>query len=251
MREVAKRVFAEEYSNSDLIERGGNSQYSPTYVITPTGARCNRLFVIGVLTEVENIGKESELYRGRVSDPTGTFLIYAGDFQPEALKFLSEANPPTFIALTGKTNLYEPDEDTSITSIRPEIINNVSEKERKVWVVKTAQLTIERLKNLDEKAIDYYEPDKEYYQGIVKKALKFLLEEETDEIEIKEDDKTKDKNKTREKINKKDKEETEHQEETKGQVKEEEDEEIEDIFEESEEEKKEEEDIEELDLSDL
>lgn len=179
MREVAKRVFAREYAESDLKERAGDTEYAPSYIITPTGARCNRLFLIGVLTEVSDIGTDKELYRARVSDPTGTFLLYAGNFQPQAKKFLAEANPPQFIAVTGKSNLYEPDEETSITSIRPEAINESTEIERDRWVVRTAEMTLERMRNIDEKTKKYYGFNKDEYYQTIKTSLKSVTGEET------------------------------------------------------------------------
>lgn len=184
MREVARRVFAKEYAQSDLQERAGDTEYAPSYIVTPTGARCNRLFIIGVLTEVSDIGKDKELYRARVSDPTGTFLLYAGNFQPEATKYLSEAQPPKFVAVTGKTNLYEPDEETSITSIRPEVINESNEMERDRWTVKTAEMTLDRIKNIDEKTKKHYNLNKEEFYDIIKTGLTSVVEErETQETE--------------------------------------------------------------------
>ena len=56
VREVAKRMFAKEFRNSDLSFREGDDVYSPQYLLTPTGARVNRLFIVGTLIEKENIG---------------------------------------------------------------------------------------------------------------------------------------------------------------------------------------------------
>ena len=43
-REVAWRLFAGEYNESNF-EVGGGGDRAPTYVVTPLGARVNRLFV--------------------------------------------------------------------------------------------------------------------------------------------------------------------------------------------------------------
>ncbi|MCK4929252.1 MAG: DNA-binding protein, partial [Methanosarcinales archaeon] len=81
-REVAHRVFAQEFRDSDLSFKDSNDQYSPQYLLTPTGAKVNRMFIVGTLTEKEDIGTDAEYWRARVVDPTGAFIIYAGQYQP-------------------------------------------------------------------------------------------------------------------------------------------------------------------------
>ena len=68
-REVARRVYAQELRDSDLSFRENEDQYAPLYLITPTGARCNRVLVVGTLTERDNLGDDVEYWRGRVADP--------------------------------------------------------------------------------------------------------------------------------------------------------------------------------------
>jgi len=58
-RELAWRIFAEEFNRADLRHSKGADR-APHYIITPTGAKCNRLFVVGVATEIDNIGAEEE-----------------------------------------------------------------------------------------------------------------------------------------------------------------------------------------------
>ena len=138
-REVAWRIFAEEFNNSNL-ESGGDSERSPSYVVTPLGAMVNRIYVVGVLTEVENRGTPEEpMWLARVSDPTGTFFISAGQFQPEVATALSNLEPPKFVAVVGKTNVYRPDEETVLTSIRGEMIKEVDEDQRNYWILEAAK----------------------------------------------------------------------------------------------------------------
>ncbi|MBS1262854.1 MAG: hypothetical protein MAG715_00017 [Methanonatronarchaeales archaeon] len=187
MREPARRVFAAEYNRSEMKVKEGESQYAPGYVITPTGARCNRLFVVGVLTEVEDIGREDSLYRARVSDPTGTFLVYAGRYQPEAAQVLSSMEPPEFVAVTGKADVYQPDDGDTIPSIRPEAVSTVDRGERDRWVVTTARRTIERLEKLDqlpEEVEERYHPSLNEYRDVVREALRNLLGEERHEPSV-------------------------------------------------------------------
>jgi len=148
-REVAWRVFAWEFNRSTLHSSEGDER-APNYIITPTGVKCNRLFIVGVVTEVENIGKDNSLWRGRVADPTGVFTVYAGHYQPEAAIFLSELNIPAYVAVVGKARKFEPEDGSVYTSVRPEEINNADEKLRDRWVLDTAERTLERIKYIED-----------------------------------------------------------------------------------------------------
>ncbi|MCK5217483.1 MAG: DNA-binding protein [Methanosarcinales archaeon] len=151
-REVAWRVFAYEFNSSDFFFHEGDER-SPNYLVTPTGARINRLYIVGVFTEIDNIKSEEDMFRARISDPTGTFTIYAGQYQPEAALFLSGVDIPSFTSVTGKARIYEPEKGTVYTSVRPEelFITNSSIRDR--WVVDTARLSFERIQ-LVRRALD-------------------------------------------------------------------------------------------------
>ncbi|ELZ43946.1 hypothetical protein C464_13955 [Halorubrum coriense DSM 10284] len=143
-REVAYRVFAAEFDDASLSYSESDEERAPNYVVTPTGARVNRLFTAGVLTEVERVNDETR--RGRVVDPSGAFVTYAGQYQPEAQTFLERADPPAFVALTGKARTFEPeDSDRVFTSVRPESLNEVDADTRDRWVVSAARATLDRL----------------------------------------------------------------------------------------------------------
>ena len=143
-REVAHRVFAAEFDDASLSYSESDEERAPNYVVTPTGARVNRLFAVGVLTEVERVNDETR--RGRVVDPSGAFVTYAGQYQPEAQTFLERAEPPAFVALTGKARTFEPeDSDRVFTSVRPESLSEVDADTRDRWVVSAATATLDRL----------------------------------------------------------------------------------------------------------
>lgn len=149
-REVAKRIFAEELKNSNYSFRDGEDQhqYAPQYLLTPTGAKCNRVFVVGTLTEKDDIGGDTEYWRGRVVDPTGSILIYAGQYQPEAAQILANMEAPSFVAVVGKPNLYQTDDGNIIISLRAESIQRVDENTRNLWIIDTARRTLGRLEAL-------------------------------------------------------------------------------------------------------
>ena len=75
-REVAYRLFATEFDDATLSYSESDEERAPNYVVTPTGLRVNRLFAVGVLTEVERLNTDT--LRGRIVDPTGAFVTYAG-----------------------------------------------------------------------------------------------------------------------------------------------------------------------------
>jgi RPA family protein len=110
MREVAQRVFAEEFNDASHTFRESDDDRAPVYALLPTGAKANRVFVVGTLTETEDVGSEDEYWQGRIVDPTGTFFTYAGQYQPEAAAMLRETEPPAFVAIVGKPRTYDTDD---------------------------------------------------------------------------------------------------------------------------------------------
>ncbi|MEI6797347.1 MAG: glycerol dehydrogenase [Methanomassiliicoccales archaeon] len=149
-REVAWRVFAGEF-NSSRLEIKGEGDKAPSHLITPLGAVMNRVFIVGVLTDIDNIGGEQEpLWRARVSDPTGTFYVSSGQYQPEATAVLSKLQPPKFVAMVGKVRTYSPEEGTMYVSVRPERIAEVDLSVRDQWVLETCKSTLARIAAVEE-----------------------------------------------------------------------------------------------------
>jgi RPA family protein len=184
-REVARRVFAQELRDSNLASRDESDQYAPQYVLTPTGAKVNRIFLVGTLIEKEDIGTDTEYWRGRVSDPTGSFLIYAGQYQPEAAQFLSSCELPAYVAVVGKTSTYTTDDGNVLTSIRPESIEEVDETTRDIWVMDTVKQTLDRITEVEagkdqnsKLAKEHYSTDTDYYRAMVMKVLESFKERE-------------------------------------------------------------------------
>lgn len=149
-REVAWRVFAEEY-NSSTLEHAGEGEKPVSYVITPLGAKINRMLIVGVVTDIEDIGEEGKpRYRARITDPTGTFYISAGEYQPSAALALSRMSPPAFVAVVGKSRAYTPEQGVKYLSIRPERIREVDAEARDHWTLETARSTLLRLEAVKE-----------------------------------------------------------------------------------------------------
>lgn len=179
-REVAKRIFAKEYNDSSITFKG-DDRYSPLYLLTPTGLKCNRIFVVGILLEKDDVGGEGEFWRIRVSDHTGAFVGYVGRYQPEALQSLASIEPPQYVAVSGKVNVYE-GENRVLVSIRPEEISVSDARTREIWTLETARYTLDRIEALEKLsteeaklAMEKYSPDPQIYRDMVKEALRALM----------------------------------------------------------------------------
>lgn len=224
-REVAYRMFAREFNDSRFhlyssSSPSGDDIYSPNFLISPTGLKVNRVFIVGVVTEVdllsEQKGSEKELWRARISDPTGAFTVYAGSYQPEASVFLSTVQVPSYVMVLGKVRSYEPGDGSVFVSLRPEEINYVDESIRDRWVVDTAAMTLNRLSEFDKffsqdsgegklmdrilssgvsesiagemcLSLDYYHKDVEYYNSVkddIRKAICSIKKPEKGNTEI-------------------------------------------------------------------
>jgi RPA family protein len=198
-REVARRIFAEELRNSSLAFRDSEDQYAPQYLLTPTGAKCNRIFLVGTLTERDDIGGDTEYWRGRIVDPTGSILIYAGRYDPDAAQMMATIEPPAFVAVVGKPKIFQPEDGSVIVNVRAEAIRQVDEATRDRWILDTARRTHERLTVLKsttsisasvnfstadkpsalpvadaEKARQHYSTDIKQYRQMVLRALSSL-----------------------------------------------------------------------------
>lgn len=153
-REIAHRLFAKEFNNSIYLKAYHLNEFKGSkaskLLFSPTGLPINRVFIVGVITEIQNIlSKNNNLWKARVSDPTGTFIIYAGKYQPDAAFFISTVDVPSYVAVVGKVRFYESKDRVNIISIRAEEINNVDSFTRNSWVIDAAISTLQRLKFLD------------------------------------------------------------------------------------------------------
>ncbi|WP_277554357.1 RPA family protein [Halobaculum limi] len=187
-REVARRVFATEYNDASYTFKESDDDRAPLYLLLPTGERANRVFIVGTLTEKEDVGEDSEYWRGRIVDPTGTFFTYAGQYQPEAASALRELEPPAYVAVVGKPRTYETDDGNVNVSVRPESITTVDAATRDRWVAETAARTLDRIEAFDDEGNEYarmareqYDLPVEEYRDAAVAALQSL--DDADELE--------------------------------------------------------------------
>jgi RPA family protein len=184
-REVARRVFAREFNDAHFTFKESDDERAPLYALLPTGEQTNRVFLVGTLTETEDIGDDSEYWRGRVVDPTGTFFVYAGQYQPDAASQLRELETPTYVAVVGKPRTYETEDGSVNVSVRPESITQVDEATRDRWVVETAERTMERIEAFDEEGNEYAERARTEYGEDLSEYKQAVLEalEDFDSVE--------------------------------------------------------------------
>jgi RPA family protein len=185
-RKIARRVFAQEFNDASYTFKESDDDRAPVYVLLPTGARANRVFVVGTLTETEDVGEDSEYWQGRVVDPNGDpFFTYAGQYQPDAASMLRELDTPEYVAVVGKPRTYETDEGDVNVSIRPESISVVDEPTRDRWVVETAERTLDRIQAFEtdspdeyvQMTTDHYDLPVENYRRSAVSALESLQEQ--------------------------------------------------------------------------
>lgn len=143
-REVAQRVFAAEYNDAKHTYKESGDR-SPSFVVSPFGAKVNRILLVGVLTSVESAGQTAGNYKAQVVDPTGTFYLWAGQFEPEAAAQLADIHPPQVVAVVGKSRARETDTGATYVSVRPETIRVVDKKDRDAWVLDAAKMSMLRL----------------------------------------------------------------------------------------------------------
>ena len=214
-REMAWRLFSAELNSSSLTYKG-DEEKSPSYLVSPLGARINRVLVAGVLTDKENVGSEDEpMWRARVNDPSGSFFVNAGRYQPEASAALADLEPPAFVAVVGKVRTYSPEDGRVFVSIRPESIVEVDEPTRDAWVLEACQDTLERMEAMRlavsgdssptveglvrkgvrrplasgvVRAMDHYGvPDSGRYIRVLQQGLRFLLPEDNVDLGLTDD----------------------------------------------------------------
>lgn len=207
MRETAWRLFAGEYNESRKTLSDGGER-APTFVLTPLGAKVNRLLLTGVLTDVENLGTDQEpMYRGRVSDPTGVFHVYAGQYQPVAAAALGKLATPAFVAVIGKARTYTTEQGATYANVRPERLRVVDAGMRDYWVLEACRSLRKRLalaraayalqspdaaaiaklgasragaEGLETAIREYGQVDLSRYQAMLVEGLRYLLPENRD-----------------------------------------------------------------------
>ncbi len=179
MREPARRVYANELREVRLHFRDGTDEKSPTYVMLPTGIRCNRIFACGEMILKEKKGEENTFYSVRVKDPTGMFFVNAGSYQQEAMQQIARIEQGSFVAVVGKPVVRSMDDGSVFVSVRAESVFPVDRDTYRLWVDDTAEQTLNRIDAFrstpdSEKAAEFYNTNPEIYRQMVVGALRTI-----------------------------------------------------------------------------
>jgi len=127
------RLFFEELLKSDLVVK----ENEETFLVTPTCARCNRVFGVGEVKEVEKRGKITKI---KISDSTATLNIYTD----KAIGLELDK----FLAFIGNLHVREGAGKSKAVLILVEEAEPVEENVRDNWILNTARRTMERIELL-------------------------------------------------------------------------------------------------------
>lgn len=165
------------------LQTGQKDSYQPTIYLSPTGAEVNRVLIAGTAVEKEDVGSDNSFWRVRVVDPTGAIFLYAGQYQPEAMKAIQKLEAPSFVIVSGKLSHYTPEQGgETIVSIRAESIASVSLELRDHALADIAMHTARRIMDVktNKNAQCYYG---NYDFGSLAKSISVLLDQVIEDSE--------------------------------------------------------------------
>ena len=151
-RQSAIRIFAQEYSDSNLPLEGVG-EYAPSFIITKLGAKINRALFGGVIDRFERRdGDNGPSYSGQLRDATGgVHRFQIAPFQPElhadAEELLArfESGDRFLMMMVGRARWFESDDGGIFTSFRAEEFCIVEREVYVNWLVETSAATLRRL----------------------------------------------------------------------------------------------------------
>lgn len=154
-RQPAVRLFSQEFSESTLSDKGPD-EFDPAFVITKLGCMVNRTLVAGLLESLnprETSGGNT-MWQGTLRDPSGLHYFSVGDFQGGALLAQAaqlssdlEGGDPIQLMMVAKTRLFQSDDGSIYTSLKPEEMCVINPKTYANWLVETSEATMQRVKN--------------------------------------------------------------------------------------------------------
>ncbi len=145
-REPAWRVFAFELTGA-TVEQRGPGERDPTYLLSPLGARMNRVLLAGVLSAPTSAGRDpaQPFYRSRLLDPTGEVELTAGSVQPRALEALRRIAQPTGAIVLGKAQRYAGRDGRPVVALRAEEIRPATDAEVRAVQDEALAHTLDRI----------------------------------------------------------------------------------------------------------
>jgi RPA family protein len=165
-RQPARRVLGEELNASTQTFQESGAERAPVFGLSPTGTALNRVLVVGALTEVRDVGSDSEYWQGRVYAGSEPVFVYAGQYQPNAMDVLRQAETPSYVAVVGKHRAYESGDRMNV-AIEPEHIVPVDTETRDGWITETVAHTRARLDAFEMGEAPFGDQAQEAYGGDV------------------------------------------------------------------------------------
>ncbi len=159
VREPAWRVLAQEFLAA-LEEEKGTGERAASYLLSPLGARMNRVLMVGTLSPPESIGREETqpFWRSKLTDPTGTVTVTAGGFQPRALAALKAWSSPASALVVGKAHLFRGRDGVGYGSLRLEAMRAIDERQYRLALADAVEQTMGRLALLERLRADSAAP---------------------------------------------------------------------------------------------
>jgi RPA family protein len=145
-REPAWRVFSNELLASSVEEKG-TGEWAASYLLSPLGARMNRVLLFGRLDPPETLGNDEArpFLRSRLTDPTGTVTVTAGSYQPRALAALRAVTCSGEYMVVGKAHRFVARNGTAYPSVRAEALRNVDAEDLGGAWAEAADQTLTRI----------------------------------------------------------------------------------------------------------
>lgn len=149
-REPAWRLTTRELESS-LEQEQGTGDRAANYLLSPFGARANRVVLAGTISPAEPVGRTEPptFWRARLADPLGSVAVTAGGFQPSAMAQLRSVSAPRPALVVGKTHLYRGADRIAYVSVRAEVVRAVPEAEERAVLAEIVRQTLDRLDLLE------------------------------------------------------------------------------------------------------
>jgi RPA family protein len=160
-RQIAQRVFGFEWHDAGEFTTEGEGKFISSVVVTKTGRRISRLFLIGTLLSVENIGTDgNDYYRVTVSDGTDNFEFYASPaWQPQEVAALKTLEAPSFVAVVGRAKVLTSDDTGEQRKVlKLEHIAKSTKEQRNYWEYEAATQTFDTIMGCSDPETKRYLP---------------------------------------------------------------------------------------------
>ncbi|MCI4337317.1 MAG: hypothetical protein L3K17_09085 [Thermoplasmata archaeon] len=146
-REPAWRILAQELLASSEREKG-KGERATSYLLSPLGARMNRVLVCGTLETAESNGRDGapSFLRARLTDPTGIVEITAGTFQPRAMDQLAAWKVPAPAIVVGRVHVPRSGDGVVHPSIQAEALRGISPTELRLAFADAVEHTARRIR---------------------------------------------------------------------------------------------------------